>query len=47
MKMPKSEKKKILQDPVAVEKLVSDATYNELNKSFKLLFMLPHDFQLK
>lgn len=40
-KMPKSEKKKILQDPVAAEKLVADATYNELNKSFKLLFMLP------
>ena len=35
------EKKKLMADPVKAENLVAEATYKELNKSFKLLFRLP------
>ncbi|HBC89354.1 MAG TPA: hypothetical protein DCZ94_20635 [Lentisphaeria bacterium] len=39
--MPEAEKKKLLQDPTATEKQIAAATYEELDKSFKLLFTLP------
>ncbi len=39
--MPDIEKKKLLQDPAATEKQICEATYRELDKSFRLLFLLP------
>jgi hypothetical protein len=40
-KMSDTERQKILADPAVAGKLITDATYKELNKSFKLLFILP------
>ncbi|MFZ2655765.1 MAG: hypothetical protein WAX69_12610 [Victivallales bacterium] len=45
--MSEAEKKKLLQDPVATEKQIADATCEELDKSFKLLFMLPSSIREK
>ncbi|MFA6569050.1 MAG: hypothetical protein WCS96_12630 [Victivallales bacterium] len=45
--MSETEKKKLLQDPVATEKHIADATYEELDKSFKLLFTLPSSIREK
>jgi hypothetical protein len=39
--MSDAEKKKLLNDPTETEKQIADATYRELDKSFKLLFLLP------
>jgi len=39
--MTEAEKKKLLQDPAATEKQIAEATYGELDKSFRLLFLLP------
>ena len=45
--MSDAEKKKLIADPVTAENLIADATYNELKKSFKLLFTLPSSIRKK
>jgi len=39
--MSEVDKKKLLGDAAATEKQISEATYAELDKSYKLLFLLP------
>lgn len=46
-KMSATDKQKIIADPVAAENLIADATFNELNKSFDLLFSLPSSIRKK
>jgi len=41
------EKKKLLEDPAEMEKQIADATYRELDKSFKLIFLLPSSTRKK
>lgn len=45
--MTNLEKKKILSDPDKLEKHVAAATYNELKKSFHLIFKLPPSMRKK
>lgn len=45
--MPEAEKKKLLEDPAATEKQIAEATSRELEKSFKLLFLLPSSIREK
>ena len=45
--MPESEKKELLNDPAAIEEHIAEATYQELDKSFKLLFTLPPPLRTK
>lgn len=47
VKLPQAEKNKIVSDPKLAKKLIADATFKELNKSYKLLFILPPSIRKK